>query len=83
MKVPPPTVLLPFLGGLLLTYLVHPGGEPSTLRGAAWVLLQLGLIAVPFAAGLNLLSKERRKDAPLSLSAWAGAALMFLFLGLA
>jgi hypothetical protein len=80
MKVPPPTVLLPFLGGLLVTFLVHPGGEPSSLRGALWVLLQLGLIAIPFTAGLNLLSKERRRDAPLTLSAWAGAVLMFLVL---
>lgn len=80
MKVPPPTVVLPFLTGLVVTFLVHPGGEPSSVRSAGWVLLQLGLVAAPFAAGLNLLSNERRKDGSLTLSAWAGAALMFLVL---
>ena len=81
MKVPPPTIVLPFVVGLAVTGLLHPGGEASSFRGAGWVLLQLGLIGIPFAAGLNLLSKERRKDALPALSAWGGAALMFLLLG--
>jgi len=79
-KVPPPTLVLPFVGGLVLTFLLHPGGEPSTFRGAAWALVQLAVIALPFAAGLNLLSPERRKDAASTLAAWAGVALMFLVL---
>lgn len=80
MKVPPPTLVLPFLVGLLVTFLVHPGGEPSTFRGAAWSLVQLALVALPFVGGLNLLSPERRKDATSTLAAWAGGALMFLVL---
>ena len=78
MKVPPPNVVLPFVGGIAITFLVHPGGEPSSLKGALWALIQLGLVALPLAAGLNLLNKERRKDAVVALSGWAGAALAFL-----
>ncbi len=80
MRVPPPNILLPFLVGLVATGLLHPGGDPSSFRGAGWVLLQLGLVTIPFVAGLNLLSEERRKDAVPALSAWAGIALCFLYL---
>ena len=74
MKVPPPNVVAAFVGGLVLTYLVHPGGETSSFTGALWSLIQLALVAVPFAAGLNLLTKERRKDALVVLSAWTGVS---------
>lgn len=81
MKAPPPNIVLPFLAGIVVTGLLHPGGETSSFRGAGWVLLQLGLVAIPLAAGLNLLSEERRKDALPALSAWVGAALSFFYLG--
>ncbi len=80
MKVPPPTIVGPLVGGALLTFLVHPGGEASSLTGALWALIQLGLVAVPCAAGLNLLVPDRRKDAVIVLSAWVGAGLTFLIL---
>lgn len=81
MRVPPPSVVLPFLVGALVTGLLHPGGEASSFRGAGWVLLQLGLVAMPLAAGLNLLSKEPEKDVRPTLSAWAGMVLSFLYMG--
>ena len=78
MKFPGPNIVLPFVAGIVITFLVHPGGEPSSLKGALWALIQLGLVAMPMAAGLNLLNQERRKDACVALSAWAGAALAFV-----
>lgn len=80
MKIPSPNLVLPLVGGALLTWIVHPGGEPSSLAGAAWSLIQLALVAIPFASGLNLLVKERRRDALSVLSGWAGAALTYLVL---
>ena len=76
MKPPPPHIVLPFVLGIVVAWVLHPGGEPSSLRGALWALLELGLVALPFAAALNLLTRERRKDALVAFSAWAGAALV-------
>jgi hypothetical protein len=81
LKVPSPTVVLAFAVGLGVTLAVRTGGEPSSLRAALWSLVQLGLVAVPFAAGLNLLVKDRRPDALVALAAWTGAALAALVLG--
>lgn len=81
MRVPSPSVVLPFLAGALVTGLLHPGGEASSFRGASWVLLQLGLVAVPLTAGLNMLSREPEKDVRPALSAWAGAVLSLFYMG--
>lgn len=78
MKVPPPNLLIPFVVGLVATFLIHPGGEASSFRGAAWSLIQLGLIAMPFMAALNLLAKEKKSFA--GLAAWVGAALAYVAL---
>lgn len=81
MKTPSPIVVLAFALGLGISFAVGRGGEPSSLTAALRSLVQLGLVAVPFAAGLNLMVKERRPDAVVALSAWCGAALAMLVMG--
>ncbi len=83
---PPPNLVLPFIGGALLTWMLAPGGDPSSFRGAAWTLLQLALVALPLSAAMLIVTREKRDKVTSQLAAWAGAALVYglvLLLGFA